>query len=196
MEPGTGQECRETTVLRKALSSLVIGLCLLTLLGCEVRTSARLETGSSFSLDGSGRLASFSLYCPQPGHKIATPNDAKSQVWSIQPSNGYPDSAWVAHMNLVYGSVPKGYTQTVPNNGTAPALTAGLVYYFFVETTGAPGVGGFFYMDKAAPILISAPGLCESAFVGDVKPLKCGTKEPYSEPKDLEQFVRENRLQQ
>jgi hypothetical protein len=99
-------------------------------------------------------------------------------------------------LNLVYGSVPKGYTQTSPNNGTAPALTYGLVYYFFVETTGAPGVGGFFYMDEAAPILISVPGLCESAFVGDVKPLKCGTKEPYSEPKDLEQFVRENRLKQ
>src|SRR5271157_3589933 len=138
--------------LRKSIPLLATGFCLLTLLGCEVRTSVRLETGPSFSLDGSGRLASFTIYGPQPGHKIATPYDAKSQVWSIQPSNGYPDSALVTHMNLVYGSVPRRYTQTVPSNGIAPALSAGLVYYFIVETTDAPWAEGFFYMGKTGPI--------------------------------------------
>ena len=49
-------------------------------------------------------------------------------------------------------------------------------------------------MDKTVPIPISVRGLCESAFVGDVKPVNCGTNEPYVEPKDLEQFVRENRV--
>jgi hypothetical protein len=29
-----------------------------------------------------------------------------------------------------------------------------------------------------------------------VKPVKCGTKEPYTEPKDLEKFVQENRVQE
>src|SRR5437588_2976548 len=29
----------------------------------------------------------------------------------------------------------------------------------------------------------------------DVKALKCGTSEPYTEPSNLEQFVRENRVQ-
>jgi hypothetical protein len=180
--------------LRRTISLLAGGLCLLALLSCEVRTSVRLGSGPSFSLGGSGRLASFTIYGPQSGHKIATPNDAKSQVWSIQPAGGYPDSVPVTHMNLVYGSVPEGYTQTVPNRGTAPALTAGLVYYFFAETTGAPGKEGFFYMDKATPILIRVPDLCESGFTGDVKPLKCGTREPYVEPKDLEQFVRDNQV--
>jgi hypothetical protein len=28
-----------------------------------------------------------------------------------------------------------------------------------------------------------------------VKPVKCGTNEPYVEPKDLEKFVQENRVQ-
>jgi hypothetical protein len=180
--------------LRRAISLLAHGLCLVTLLGCEVRTSARLGSGPSFSLGGSGRLVSFAIWGPQPGHKIATPNDAKSLVWSIQPSGGYPDSVPVAHVNLVYGSVPERYTQTVPSRGPVPALTAGLVYYFFAETNGAPGKDGFFYMDKTTPILIRVPDLCESGFTGDVKPLKCGTKEPYVEPEDLEQFVRENRV--
>jgi hypothetical protein len=172
----------------RTISLLATGLCILTFLGCEVRTSVRLEGGPSFSLDGSGHLASFDVYGPQPGHKIATPNDAKSRVWSIQPSNGNSESAVVKRMKLVYGSAPKGYTQTVPGSGMAPALTAGRVYYFFAETTGAPGIGGFLYMDKTTPVLISVPGLCESAFVGDVKPLTCGTKDPYVEPNDLEQL--------
>ena len=49
-------------------------------------------------------------------------------------------------------------------------------------------------MDGAIPVLINVPGLCESAFVGDVKPVKCGTSEQYVEPKDLEKFVQENRV--
>jgi hypothetical protein len=97
-------------------------------------------------------------------------------------------------MNLLYGRVPTGYLQTVPGKGAAPTLTPDLVYYFFAETTGASGAEGFFYMDKTIPIPINVPGLCESAFVGDVKPVKCGTNEPYVEPKDLEKFVEENRV--
>jgi hypothetical protein len=172
---------------------VIAGLFLFTSLGCEVRTSARLGIGPSFSLNGSGRLASFTVYGPRPGHKIATPNDAKSELWSIQPSGGY-GSVPVAHMSLVYGNPPEGYAQTVPGQGHAPALTAGFVYYFFIETTGAPGKDGFFYMDKTAPILIRVPDLCESGFNGDVQPLRCGTKEPYSEPNDLDEFVRQNRV--
>jgi hypothetical protein len=42
--------------------------------------------------------------------------------------------------------------------------------------------------------LIRVPDRCESGFTGHVKPLKCGTKEPYVEPKYLEQFVRESRV--
>jgi hypothetical protein len=169
------------------------GFCLLTLLACEVPTSARLEGGPTFLLNGSGRLASFTVYGPQPCHRIATPYDNRSQVWSIQPSNGFPDSVLVARLNLAYGTVLKGYTQTVPRDGNAPALSTGLVYYFIAETTGAQWAQGFFYIDKTGPIRIAVPGLCPSAFVGDVKPLKCGTKEPYVEPADLEKFVQENK---
>jgi hypothetical protein len=180
--------------LKRAVSVLRVGFCLLTLIACEVKTSAKLGTGPSFSLDGSGHLASLTVYAPQSGRKIATPNNTKSEVWSIRPVNANSRGEMVARMNLLYGRVPNGYVQTVPSTAVASALTPGLVYYFFAETTGAPGAEGFFYMDKTVPILINVPGLCESAFVGDVKPVRCGTNEPYVEPKDLEKFVHENRV--
>jgi hypothetical protein len=180
--------------LKNTILLLLGELCLLILLGCEVATSAKLGSGPSFSLGGSGHLASFTVYAPQSDRKIATPNDAKSEVWSFRVSSNSRGET-VARMNLLYGTVPTGYVQTVPSNGAASALTPGRVYYFFAETTGAPGAEGFFYMEKTVPILINVPGLCESAFVGDVKPVKCGTSEPYVEPKDLEKFVQENRVQ-
>jgi hypothetical protein len=163
------------------------------LLGCEVKTSASLGGGPSFLLDGSGHLASFTVYAPQPGRKIATPNDTKSEVWSIRPLSGRGEM--VARMNLLYGRVPDGYVQTVPAKGAVPALPPGLVYHFFAETTGAPGAEGYFYIDQTTPILVNVPDLCATAFVGDVKPVKCTTGEPYVEPKDLEKFVQENRVQ-
>jgi hypothetical protein len=98
-------------------------------------------------------------------------------------------------LELEYGKVPRGYSQTTPSSGTAPTLATGQVYYFFAETTNAPPAEGYFYLDGNVPVEINVPGLCQSGFVGEVKPLKCGTNEPYVEPKDLEQFVRENRVQ-
>jgi len=172
---------------------LLVEFCLLVLLGCEVTTSASLGSGPSFSLDGSGHLVSFTLYAPQPGRRIAVPNDSKSEVWSFQASGNFRGEL-VSRMKLLYGKVPSGYVQTTPRSGTAAALTPSLVYYFFAETTGATGAEGFFYMNGNLPILLNVPGLCASAFVGDVKALRCGTHEPYVEPKDLEKFVQENRV--
>ncbi len=178
---------------KNAIPLLLVESCLFALLGCEVTTSASLGSGPSFSLDGSGHLVSFTINAPQSGRKIAVPNDAKSEAWSFRTSNNSRGEP-VVNMKLLYGRVPSGYVQTTPRGGTAAALSPGLVYYFFAETTGATGAEGFFYMDGSTPISINVPGLCPSAFVGDVKALKCGTHEPYIEPKDLEKFVQENRV--
>ena len=161
----------------------------------EIPTSVKVGNGPSFSFHGSGRLASFRIYGPQPGYKIATPFDAKSVVWRVQPTEGYFKGARVEGLKIEYGSIPVGYTQAIPNSGTASALPPGQVYYFFAETTNAPPAEGFFYLDGTTPIGIKVPGLCQSGFVGDVRPLKCGTKEPFAEPSNLEQFVQENRVQ-
>ncbi len=99
----------------------------------------------------------------------------------------------ITDVDVAYGTVPKGYAQTFPVNGTALPVVAGQVYAFIAETTGAQGAHGFFYVDKSAPIQINV-GVCPSHFVGDVEPVKCGTDEAFAEPKDLEEFVRENRV--
>lgn len=163
--------------------------------GCsETKTSVQLRRGPTFSLRGSGQLASFRVYAPQRGRKIATPFDTKSLAWSVQPSDGYFKGARIERMLFDYGKVPVGYVQTVPNIGAAPRLASHLVYYFYAETTNAPAAEGFFYLDGDVPTDIAVPGLCQSGFSGDVKPLKCGTSDPYTEPADLEQFVEQHRI--
>lgn len=174
---------------------LMAGVFAVGFLGCEVGTSVRLDKGPSFSLDGSGRVVSFSVWGPRPGHKIATPLDAKSLLWKIEPMSSSPSGVMAVLLDIKYGSVPQGYAQIVPNNGAALPFAPGQIYYFAAETTGAPGGEGFFYMRSNGPILVNVPELCESSYVGDVKPVKCGTGEPYVEPSDLEEFVRVNRVQ-
>jgi hypothetical protein len=176
-------------------TGLVTMLILAALVGCrEVGTSARLKSGPTFSMEGSGRLASFRIYGPRSGHKIATPFDAESLVWNLQASDGYFKGSRVRGLVVEAGKVPTGYTQIVPGDGAAPKLPSHLVYYFFAETTDAPPAEGFFYLDGDVPTQILVPGLCQNAFVGDVKPLRCGTTDPYVEPTNLEQFVEENRV--
>jgi hypothetical protein len=160
---------------------------------CEVATSVRMYPGPSFSLRGSGRLASFRVYEPSPGRKIATPGDQKSLVWQIQATEGYFKGAPVERLDISYGKIPSGYRQIVPATTVLP-LHNGKVYYFFAETTNAPGAEGFFYFDGNTATEIDVPDLCQSAFVGDVKPLKCSNQEPYVEPNDLELFVKDHRI--
>ena len=170
-------------------------LVLAALVSCgEIATSARLERGPTFLLDGSGRLASFRIYGPRTGHRIGTPFDARSLVWCVQPTAGYFEGTRVHRLTLRFGKVPTGYEQIVPAGGIVPKLPSRVVYYFLAETTDAPPAGGFFYLNEDTPTEITIPGLCESGTVGDVSPLKCGTNEPYIEPTDLGQFVRENRV--
>jgi hypothetical protein len=188
----------ETRVMgqQKILAILMTIAVLLLLFGCgETSTSATIRNGPSFLFDGSGRLASFRIYGPLPGHKIATPFDNQSLVWDVQPLEGYFEGAPVSRFALEYGIVPKGYVQTTPIRGAASALPTAQVYYFLAETTNAPPAQGFFYLDGNTPVEISIPDLCESGVVGEVKPLKCGTNEPYTEPTDLKRFVQENRVQ-
>lgn len=163
-------------------------------IGCgEIPTSAQLGRGPAFLLDGNGKLASFRVYGPQAGHKIATPFNANELVWEIHASAGYFQGASVRHLLIEFGGIPSGYTQSVPVG--AAKIAPHLVYYFLAETANAPPAAGFFYLDGDVPIEIDVPDLCETGVTGDVKPIKCSTKVPYEEPPDLEEFVRKNRLE-
>ena len=81
---------------------------LLVLSGCrEIPTSVKIGTGSSFSLGGSGRLATFTVYAPQSTQKIAFPDrDLASVVWQVTASKGYFKGSHVKGLQLTYGKVP------------------------------------------------------------------------------------------
>lgn len=180
-------------ILVNAARVLSLGLCTLGCFGCEVGTSVRLENGPRFLLDGSGRVVSFRVYGPLPGHKMATVASSKSLIWDIEPSSGSPSGVMAAALDIEYGSVPQGYVQTVPSDGPAPPLKSGLLYAFSAQTTGASGGHGEFYLQSDKPILINVPSLCQSSLSADATAVKCGTREPYPEPSDIEAFVKENR---
>lgn len=173
---------------------------LLSLSACrEIPTSVKVGTGPSFALGGSGRLASFTIYAPQNGQKIAFPDhDVATAVWQVTATKGYFKGSHVKGLQLTYGKVPDGYQQIVPDKSQAPSLAPGIVYAFFAETTDAPISTGYFYMGESGPVQTEVPDLC-LMFVQERKTrVKCklNTAEPYQEPVDLEKYVREHQITQ
>jgi hypothetical protein len=182
-------------VLKSTGCVLVLGVCLTFVAACDYEraTSVTVRSGPSFVLSGSGHLAIFTVYSPNNGHRIASPNpDVATVVWQIKASKGYFEGTRVEHLELVYGKPQDGYNQTVPVESQAPRLAPGTVYSFFAETTGAPAIGGFFFLGATGPIQINIPDLCLRQLNGREVSVKCGTSEPYQEPTDLEGFAREH----
>lgn len=194
--------------MRKA--TLLIGLFLLALTGCgniheEVPTSVKVGSGPSFSFHGSGRLASFTVYAPLSGQRIAAQRAEVASVgWQVVASKGYFEGTRVENLQLTYGKVPDGYVQTVPSGArAAPPLPAGVIYSFFADTTGAAIATGYFYVGKSGAIQVEVPDLCLTMVGGHWVRVKCGwvgspsgglTTEPYKEPTDLEKYAREHRV--
>src|SRR5258708_25482577 len=88
----------------------------------EVPTSVKISNGPTFSLSGSGRLASFTISAPPNGQKVPVPCDTAllpcsglaSIVWQVVPSRGYYKGTRVEGLQILYGRVPGGYDQTAP----------------------------------------------------------------------------------
>jgi hypothetical protein len=173
---------------------LVLGACR------EIPTSVKVGTGPSFSLGGSGRLATFTVYAPQSNQKIAFPDrDVASVVWQVTASKGYFKGSHVEGLQLTYNKVPAGYEQVVPSQSqAAPKLAPGTVYAFLAETTDAPIASGYFYIGESGPVETAIPDLCIMFVRGRKVRVKCklNTAEPYQEPVDLEKYVREHQTAQ
>jgi hypothetical protein len=172
---------------------------LLVMSGCrEIPTSVKVGTGPSFSLGGSGRLATFTVYAPQSNQTIAFPDrDIASVVWQVTAPKGYFTGSHVKGLHLTYGKVPSGYEQVVPSQSkAAPRLAPGAVYAFLAETTDAPIASGYFYVGESSPIQTAIPDLCLMFVQGRKARVKCklNTAEPYQEPVDLEKYVREHQI--
>lgn len=107
-------------------------------------------------------MATFTVYAPQSGQKIAFPDrDVASVVWQVTASKGYFNGSDVKGLQLTYGKVPSGYEQLMRSqSGAAPPLVPGTVYAFLAETTDAPIASGYFYMRESGPIQTAIPDLC------------------------------------
>jgi hypothetical protein len=183
--------------MAKIASLLTLEVLLLGCFGCsrELPTSVRVSAGPHFALSGSGRLASFTIYGPKAGQRIAFPHpDVASVLWQIKASAGYFKGARVEGLQLKYGEVPNDYKLAVPGQQQQSLpLSPGIVYSFFAETTDAPAVDGFFYMDETGTFQTRIPDLCLKLVNGREVRVNCKTDLPYEEPSNLEEMVHKNK---
>ncbi len=196
---------RNKNMIRQKAISFIAAIILLQVLGChrtEVPTSVIVGNGPSFSFRGSGRLDSFTVSAPLNGQKIAEGCTARlfpcagraTSVWQIQAASEYLKGSNVNGLHLQYGKVPEGYAQLVPpNSQPAPTLGSGVIYAFFAETTGAPGIAEDFYVQPSGAIdTVDVSDLCKRMKNGQWVRVNCKTDQPYEEPADMEKFVREH----
>src|SRR5262249_31708384 len=142
--------------------------------------------------------AKFTVYAPKTGRRIAAPNsDVSTVIWQIVASKGYLAGDSVEHLRVVYGKVPQGYAQTIPEpSEEAKAPPLGVVCAFFAETANAPGAGGAIFMSPTGPVAVNIQDYCVRVINGREVEVKCGTNEPYQEPADFEKYVQEHRIVQ
>jgi hypothetical protein len=185
---------RIATIILGGLLALLLfmGACLYVI--GEHPTIVTISPGPSFAMRGSGELATFTVYAPRRGNRIAFPHGGDSDIlWQIAATDGYFKGARVSGLTIRYGKVPPGYSQLVPSQNQAPVQPAEkVVYSFFAETTNAPGATSYFYMDGAEPRLTFVPDLCITLKGARYVRVKCGfSGDPaYAEPANLDEVVR------
>jgi len=132
-----------------------VGFFLMTL-NFEQSTEIKLRgdsKGAELVLSGSGKLVELVVFSPQYATGAQTINDPKFVLWSIHPSEpmSWGEPVWVLR-SIRYGIVPKGYTQSIPENGHAAPLTDSEKPYFLsVTTANAPGTAGYFTVADGTP---------------------------------------------
>lgn len=176
-------------VERKGVLSIAVssfrtwGAILLALLitGCERPTRVRIEGDAIpvFVLSGSGEVAIFTVYSPDYMTKAAEPDDENFALWRISATSGYFGGAYIGQLGrITYGVVPPGYTQQRPFVGAAPPLTGDGKYSYFVETTDAPGAGGYFEIRNSRASAASGSGPCFQTKNQKWINVPCPTAEP------------------
>jgi hypothetical protein len=152
-------------VTTKIWSFRTLGLILLacSVAGCERSTQVRLEDGIPpvFDLSGSGTVAIFTVYGPDYMTKAKCPGDEDFALWKIKASGGYFSGTSISELeSITYGVLPSGYVQVKPKEGAPPPLVEGKKYSYFVETTNAPGAGGYFEIRNSRAVPTTGSGPC------------------------------------
>ncbi|PYV47356.1 MAG: hypothetical protein DMG94_06465 [Acidobacteria bacterium] len=131
-------------------------------LNFEQPTQVKLKSGANgteFLLSGSGKLSELTVFSPEYATAGQTVDDPKFALWSIHPtgptSSGEP--VWVLR-SIRYGVVPKGYAQSIPENGQpAPLVDSEKPYLLSIETHNAPGIASYFTVVAGKPAWAKNP---------------------------------------
>lgn len=141
-------------IVARIFVSLSIAVLVIGSSGCEIHTTVRLEGSNppTFSLHGSGRLTEVRIYSSKEG-EFGSLYDDSAVLWSIvaeTPPGGYLRDVPA----IVYGTVPKGYRQIVPEDSVRPLpLEEGVLYRYWFVTANAPGALAEFTIRDGRPIV-------------------------------------------
>jgi hypothetical protein len=185
---------RERIAFAAALFSLVLlGSCEPPM---EGPTAISVENGPAFTFHGQAELARFTVFAPVNGTKIANPFDPSSPGWKIEGPRPhvFGSGIGIGGLRLVYGEIPRAYTQTVPNvSRTTPKLFPGRIYSFEGCSTLSGCLSGDFYVDKTGGAEAVDIPTCWASTGHVVIRIDCETHKPFPEPADVEKYARQHR---
>ena len=157
------EETSDVMAKDKTLACLALFLVAWFFGGCERSTSVWVKGGTApvFNLSGSGEVAIFTVYSPDYMTKAEKLDDENFVLWKIKPSGGYLHGTWIGKLrSITYGVVPPDYIQEKPTVGIPPPLMEGQKYFYFVETTNAPGASGYFEIKNSRAVPTTGSGPC------------------------------------
>jgi hypothetical protein len=126
-------------VLNVMTTKLTIILLLLIVIGgltaCERRLTVMMDgkVPPAFTFDGNGDIQRVFIYQVTKDGKVPPKG---SEFWVIVPTNTVVASRCPP---IIYGVVPDGFVQRIPQTGAPPKLEEGQTYGFGAVTTEAPG---------------------------------------------------------
>lgn len=119
------------------------------LLGCDHRPIVVVEGGAVplFKVEGRGSIQVIRIYGPDvenPGNGDAGSRSTKT-YWQIETTEDYDVERLAKSGGLVYGQVPKGFKQVLPEKGAAPGpLSENKHFTFSLRLVKGGGVGAGF----------------------------------------------------
>jgi hypothetical protein len=132
-------------------------LALLFLSACERKTTVRFTGGNppTFVISGSGELGEVIITKPVE-EQSKDLLDEKNILWKITAirMRGKPVEVLGS---ITYGVTPNGYMQSVPKQGSAPALEDNKRYGYLFVTGDAPLGAGYFEIHNGQAVLVPEP---------------------------------------
>lgn len=138
----------------KIRSAIPIFLVFLSLsFGCERGLSLEIDGRNppTLTLSGSGSLV-FLYVMEVPSNRLPTLEDPK--LWEIHPTT----PPRISDLSpIVYGIVPKGFSQTIPASGPPPILTEGHTYEVGGPADDANGASIWFTIKEGKSVQVPKP---------------------------------------